>query len=153
MSTYMRIFFAVSIFSLSLFCPLLAETPALIDGLDPKVQANINLAQLETEAWLLGLDQGNYGGSWDQGSLMFRNTIKRAEWIKAMNESRKPKGKVALRAILDIRTAKNPKGLAPGDYMVFFYKTSFADKKEALELVTLVQETNGAWKILTYEIQ
>lgn len=117
-----------------------------------KMQKNITVSQEETLEWLKVLDEGKYSDSWDKGSLMFRNTIQKDEWIKAMDKLRKPLGAVVNRSNLDIRTSKDPKGLPAGDYMVYFYKTSFAHQKEAFELVTLVQESDGEWRVLTYQV-
>lgn len=119
---------------------------------DAKLQQNIEMSQAETLAWLGLVDKGQYGDSWSRGSLMFRNTIKKDEWIKAMEKIRKPLGALVARSNLDIRTAKDPHGLPAGDYMVFFYKSSFAHQNEAFELVTLVQESDGQWRVLTYQV-
>jgi hypothetical protein len=114
-------------------------------------QQRITESQIATEAWLALLDKGEYGQSWDQASLIFRNTITKDEWIKAMGKLRKPLGNLISRTILDIRTATNPKGLPVGEYMVFVYHSSFSNRSSANELVTLVQENNGQWKVLTYQ--
>lgn len=117
-----------------------------------ELEKNVELSEMVTNNWLDMLDKGRYEDSWDKGSLMFRNTISKKEWKKAMDDMRKPLGSVLSRSVLDIRTSKDPKGLPAGDYMVFFYKTAFANKKEAHELVTLVQESDRQWRVLTYEV-
>lgn len=150
MSNYSKGFLALTAIFLS--CSSFADEAKPQESADYKLQQNIELGEAETLAWLGMLDKGQYGESWDKGSLMFRNTIKRDEWIKAMDKIRKPLGSVVARTNVDIRTAKDPNGLPAGDYLVFFYKTSFSNKKEAFELLTLVQMSDGHWRVLTYQV-
>ena len=105
------------------------------------------------EKWLLLVDNGTYGDSWEIGSATFKLTIPKDRWVTLMEQIRKPLGSVQKREILDQRTAKDPKGLPPGDYMVFFYDTSFSEKGVAHELVTMVKENDGQWRVLTYQVQ
>lgn len=112
----------------------------------------IQVSQIVTEAWLALLDKEQYEKSWQEGSLMFRNTVTSKEWSNAMLKLRKPLGSLMSRSIVDIRTAKDPQGLPAGDYMVYFYKSSFMNKKQSFELVTLVQESDGKWRVLTYQV-
>jgi len=79
-------------------------------------------------------------------------TIGKEEWIELEQATRKPLGKVISRDVVDERIAKNPKGLPVGNYMVLFYNTSFTNRKDAHELVTLMQESDGKWRVLTYHV-
>ena len=103
--------------------------------------------------WLELVDQGKFNQSWDTGSLTFKLTIPKSRWEILMNSGRKPLGTVTSRQILDQRTSKDPKGLPKGDYMVIFYNTNFSNKNNAHELVTMVQESDGNWRVLTYQVQ
>lgn len=102
------------------------------------------------ESWLKIVDSGNYGDSWSAASNTFKFTIKKDEWIKAEDKLRKPLGKLISRKMIEQRPAKNPKGLPAGDYMVIYFKTSYSNRPEANELVTLVKSDDGVWRVLTY---
>lgn len=102
------------------------------------------------ENWLKVVDAGNYGESWNAASNTFKFTIKKDEWIKAEEKLRKPLGKLISRKLVEQRPAKNPKGLPAGDYMVIYFKTVYANRHEANELVTLVKSDDGVWRVLTY---
>ena len=106
-----------------------------------------------SEQWLILIDKGKYAESWRQGSIVFQRTIPVDRWIGLVKSTRRPLGNVISRKVLDQRTAKDPKGLLPGDYMVLFYDTSFSKKGVAHELVTLVLEKDGQWRVLTYQVQ
>lgn len=103
--------------------------------------------------WLTRVDQEDYDQSWKSGSLTFKLTIPQKHWATLLKSIRQPLGEVLARKMLEQRESKNPKGLPKGDYMVLFYETSFSKKKRAHELVTMVQESDGHWRVLTYQVQ
>lgn len=102
------------------------------------------------ESWLKIVDSGNYGESWNTASNTFKFTIKKDEWIKAEEKLRQPLGRLISRKLVEQRPAKNPKGLPAGDYMVIYFKTSYTNRPEANELITLVKSDDGVWRVLTY---
>src|SRR5947209_5978004 len=57
-----------------------------------------------------GLDHEKYLESWAKGDQLFQHTITKEEWAKALNDSRKPLGKVNSRKLKDQRPAKDPQG-------------------------------------------
>ena len=103
--------------------------------------------------WLQTVDKGEYSKSWKTGSLTFKLTISEQHWNKLMKAIREPLGSVVSREPFEQRPAINPKGLPEGNYMVVFFKTKFQKKDNAHELVTLVQESDGNWRVLTYQVQ
>lgn len=105
-----------------------------------------------TQAWLGVVDKGDYKGSWNQASKILKATMSADEWTHYLDTVRKPLGTPSGRQVLDQRTAKDPKGLPAGDYMVMLYNTTFANKPRK-ELVTLVKEQDGQWRVLTYQIE
>lgn len=107
-------------------------------------------AKKAADNWLQFVDQGNYAGSWEAGSLTLKLTIPRDEWAKILTAIRKPFGRVVSRQLIDMRPAPNPKNLPAGDYMVLLFDTTFGNGAKANEILTL-QENNGAWRVLTYQ--
>ena len=118
----------------------------------PNLEKNLTMSSIATKAWLDMVDKGRYGESWDAGSKLMRGTVKRNEWEKILTKTRKPLGEVKSRSILDQRTAKDPKNMPKGDYMVLFYNTSFSNKPLAYELITLFLESDGQWRVITYNV-
>jgi hypothetical protein len=100
--------------------------------------------------WLKIVDSGEYGDSWQATSLRTKLTMQRGEWEELMKAIRKPLGNALSRKIAEQSPAKNPKNLAKGDYMMIVYTSTFANKSNATELVTLVKGDDGKWYILTY---
>lgn len=104
-------------------------------------------------AWVAVIDAGKYEEAWDKGALTLKLRIPIKSWIAILEATRKPLGSVLSRNLVDQRTAQNPSGLPAGDYMVLIYRTDFATKKGVPELVTLVLESDGKWRGLTYQVQ
>lgn len=121
------------------------------DAKDTVKLKSLEDAAAAAKTWLALVDTDKYAESWDQASRIMQLTIHKDEWVKVMNKTRKPLGNLLERNVLDERTAKNPHGLPPGDYMVMFYGSDFAHKKNIKELLTLHLE-DGKWKVLTYQV-
>lgn len=102
--------------------------------------------------YVLMIDQGKYAESWTHGAKIFQQTITQKEWKTALELARKPLGNVKSRTLKDERPALDPKGLPKGPYMVIEYNTSFERAPKSGELLTLMRESNGAWKVLTYQV-
>ncbi len=141
-----------------LWLVLVLSTPiyAANSGLSPvpnTTEEALRESAKAAESWLHLIDQEKYDSSWGAGSQTFKLTVPQKNWVMLMNNVRKPMGKFSERKLLEQRTAKDPKGLPKGDYMVVFFDSSFEKKGKAHELVTLIQETDGQWRVLTYQIQ
>ncbi|MFQ5729671.1 MAG: DUF4019 domain-containing protein, partial [Waddliaceae bacterium] len=72
--------FFVCLFFLAITSIVQAET----DPLQASAQAS--------EKWLLLVDNGKYGESWDVGSATFKLTIPKDRWVSLMGQIRKPLG-------------------------------------------------------------
>lgn len=140
------IFSIALIFSVFIFLPIncFADTAKLSEGA-------LQDAKTASDLWLTFLDKEKYEESWDNSSTLFRLAMNKDAWKTLMNNTRKSFGNANSRKVLDVRTATKPHGLPEGNYVVMFYKTSFAHKASAYELVTLVLE-NGKWQVLTYQV-
>lgn len=140
----------LSLTSLSAFAAA-STTTQPTDSTKEVSMSNVQQASITSQAWLNEVDKGHYAQSWDMGSTVFKLTISKEEWIKALDAIRKPLGSLISREIVDERTAKDPHKLPKGDYVVMVYKTSFATKSSATEIVTLYKE-DGKWQVLTYQV-
>lgn len=98
------------------------------------------------------IDKEQYAQSWTKGDQIFQHTITKDEWAKALDQSRKPLGKVTSRKLKDQRPAMNPQGLPKGAYMVVEYDTNFEKAPSSGELLTLRRGSDGTWRVLTYQV-
>ncbi len=146
---------------MSMIClgiPLNAADTSATKKAEPKADQTEVTPDMTTSAatanhWLTLLDKESYDQSWKDAAKIFQQTMPEKEWKSYLEGVRKPLGSVSTRQMIDQRPAKDPNGLPAGDYMVIFYNTSFAKKPSAYELVTMMKESDGQWRILTYQVQ
>lgn len=119
----------------------------------PEVQASMIESAKVAEDWLKLVDQGRYADSWEKAAKLFQRTITKSGWVVALDMIRKPLGTVRSRKIRDQKPAWNPKGLPAGAYMVLDYSTEFSHGNASIEQITMVQESDKNWKVLTYFIK
>lgn len=98
------------------------------------------------------LDKGQYSESWTKGAAIFQRTISQKEWDMALKLARRRLGAVQSRSLKDERPAYDPKGLPKGVYMVVEFNTSFQKAQNSGELLTLMRESDGKWRVLTYQV-
>lgn len=134
------------IFSLLIFSCFSTNLSALSDD-------QILLAQTQGLAWLEISDKGDYERAWQEASNTLKYMLSQNDWVKLMNNSRKPLGAVLSRNQADVRTASNPPGVPAGEYVVLVYTSSFANRNKAQELLIMSQITEHDWKPMSYFIK
>jgi hypothetical protein len=104
-------------------------------------------------AWLKKIDEGRYLGSWVSASAQFQKSISSAEWVSALDSSRKPLGtckKRILASAFPQSTLPDSTGkMLQGQFVIAQFKSSFADLNAALETVTFEKE-GSTWKASGY---
>jgi len=118
---------------------------------DPQELKDLHDSAIVSQRFVELLDASEFQKGWNEASDYLRIVTPQGEWDKFMEISRKPLGGLVSRKIANQRTAKNPPNQPSGDYIVLFYDTDFANRKNAHELVTLVKE-GGEWKVYTYQV-
>lgn len=108
-------------------------------------------ASMIAKDYVDGLDRGHYAQSWVNGDSLFQKTINQQQWTEALEQKRKPLGRVRSRTLRDQRSTWDPPGLPTGPYMVVELDTEFERRIASLELLTLRRD-DGKWRVLTYQI-
>lgn len=110
-------------------------------------------AVASAQAWLLLIDSEKYKESWDRASDFFKGTVPEEKWIQTMQSGRKPFGKTISRE-LDVKGYHTTLPGAPdGEYVVIQFKTSFENKKIAIETITPMRDKDGTWRVSGYYIK
>jgi hypothetical protein len=104
-------------------------------------------------AWLSQIDAGNYSNSWRDASAYFKEAVTEKGLQDALARARKPLGKLLSRKLTKAQSATSLPGAPDGNYVVMQFDTSFANKKQAIETVTFMQEKDGKWKAAGYYIK
>ncbi len=109
-------------------------------------------AQAAANAWLAIVDGGAYGTSWDQGAALFRKSVTRENWEKAMVAVRAPLGGAGPRKVRSVTYARILPNAPEGEYVVIQYDTLF-ENRPSVETVTPMRDTDGTWKVSGYFIR
>jgi Protein of unknown function (DUF4019) len=123
---------------------------ALLVGSRALADARQEAATKSAEAWLALLDQGRYDASWDAAAPYFQRAVEKKTWEQQLSGVRKPLGKTLSRRRQLAESTQSLAGAPDGEYVVIQFATSFENKAEATETVTMMQQQGGGWKVSGY---
>ena len=104
------------------------------------------------EAWLKVIDAGKYEQSWDEMAKLAQSAVTKDQWAKDA-ALLKPFGPVQSRKLLSAVHAISLPGAPDGDYVTIEYDSAFANKKQAVETVTVAKDTDGTWRVGGYFVR
>ena len=137
-------------FRVSLLClGLLVSIMASYSFADSAEKEAIKVA----ESWLAFVDAGDYSKSWDQSAKLFKNAVTKKKWNQSLDAARKPLGDLVSRKVISAQYATTLPGAPDGEYVVIQFKSSFANKKAAVETVTPMKDPDGKWRVSGYFIK
>ncbi len=116
---------------------------------DPKATS----AQAAALDWLALTDRGDAQASWNAASKKFRAALSLSDWADSLKKERVPLGAVRSRAALKTTFESRFPGVAKGDYTLVAYATSFANRAQGQETVTLERDTDGKWRVVGYSVR
>ncbi len=105
------------------------------------------------KSWLVLVDSGKYPESWEQAASLFKITIAKEKWVKAIKAARKPFGKNIYRKIKSKRYYTKLPGAPDGKYVVIQFQASFENKESAIETITPALDKDGKWRVSGYYIK
>jgi bla regulator protein BlaR1 len=103
--------------------------------------------------WVRLVDSGAYPASWDAASAAFRSALKRADWVKALTDTRQPLGALVSRTVVSAERPSSIPAAPDGEYVVVETKAAFENASATVEKATLMREPNGEWRIAGYFIR
>lgn len=112
-------------------------------------EAAVNAAQ----QWVALVDAGKYAESWDQSAQLFRDSIRRVDWVKSLEMVRAPLGNVIARKVRRTAHVTSLPGVPEGDYLIIEFDTAFDNRAAALETVTPARDAQGNWRVAGYYIR
>jgi hypothetical protein len=98
--------------------------------------------------WLVLIDQGHWEDSYKETGSAFRKLNTLQVWAATNEKVRVPLGPVVSRTFLRQENLPAP----PYGYEVVKFRTSFANKADAVETVSLSRE-NGSWRVAGVTIE
>ncbi len=118
-------------------------------GQDPRASS----VQKTARDWLLLIDRGDAQATWRAAGKKFQDAMPADGWAKALNEVRPPLGNVVDRAVLSTEFSNSFPGVPDGEYALLVFRSSFANKADSRETVTLEREADGSWRVIGYFIR
>ena len=116
---------------------------------DPRASA----AQAAARGWLALTDGADAKASRDAAGKKFQSAMPIAGWSAALARARTPLGAVQNRTIFKTDLTKKFQDYPEGEYALVIFVTSFANKAQSQETVTLERESDGKWRVIGYSIR
>lgn len=122
-----------------------------------KVQTNneedIKKAIESSEKWLAIIDSSNFELSWETSAEIFKESVNKENWVKALEGIRSPLGKVENRELQSREFKTTLPGAPDGEFVIMVYKTKFENKENSYETITPMKDKDGEWRISGYYIK
>ena len=103
--------------------------------------------------WLGIIDKGGYAASYDSAAAMFKAAVTQKQWVHSLSGVRASLGDVVSRQLASATYATSLPGAPDGQYVFMQFKSSFQNKREAVETLTMVLEQDGQWRATGYFIK
>jgi hypothetical protein len=113
---------------------------------DPRTIA----VQTAARDWLEIVDTGNAKAAWDAAGKKFGTTLNESLWTDEIKKEQARLGKMQRRTVGPTRFQNKIPGLPNGEYAQILFRTSFANKPNAIESLTLEHEADGRWRVIGY---
>ena len=133
---------------LTIFLALLLVTPTIAADAD-----KTDAARSATLSWLSLTDSGQYAASWDTAAVLFKGAVTRDDWTKTIRSVRGPLGTLQSRVEAGAKYTTTLPGAPDGEYVVFQFRSSFANKASGIETVTAMRQDDGSWRVSGYFIK
>ena len=138
-----------SILSVAVIIMLLGNTGCARQGNSEAKTAAVEAAMI----WLTTVDSGQYGASWDETAEYFKMSIARENWEEMLSSFRGALGKRVKREFKSSTYRTSVPGAPDGEYVIVQFRTSFANKKKAVETVTPMRDPDDQWRVSSYFIK
>lgn len=135
-----RLIVAAAAFAVAIALPVAAQ------------DARATAVQSAARDWLALVDQGDAAASYAATGPKFGTAISSERWADALPASAKTFGDLVQRAVVTTQFSPTLSGQPDGDYARIAFRSSYARKPVAQELLTL-ERIDGRWRVIAYIIK
>jgi len=111
---------------------------------------NVIAAQTAARQWLAFVDRGDAQTSWGAAGKKFQSANSVAAWADGLKKARARLGTVTRRTAGPTRFQTTLLGSPDGEYVQLLFSTSFANKANGRETLTMEREADGTWRVIGY---
>ena len=105
--------------------------------------------KLAAQGWLLLLDRRDWGRAWESASGVFRSSVPLSAWMDGIPKVREPLGAIVERVPAESTYKTTLEGRPAGEYVTAIFMSKF-NQRELQEVVTVVREPDGKWRVTGY---
>ena len=105
------------------------------------------------EIWLALIDADKIAESWSEAASLFRAAFPVEQWEAKLKAAQTLIGKALSRKLRSATYAEELPGAPDGEYVVIEYETSFEKKKNGIETITPMKDTDGVWRVAGYFVK
>ena len=120
---------------------------------DKKISQAEEAATMVAENWIMMVDKGQFEKCWETSSAFFKNSVPQDKWLKTMQELREPMGNNISRKVSSTGYYTKLYGAPEGEYVVIKIEAGFENKASSKEMITLVLEEDGKWRVAGYYLK
>jgi hypothetical protein len=105
--------------------------------------------KLAAQGWLVLLDRRDWGRAWETSSAVFRTTVPLGTWMDGIPKVREAFGALVERTPAESVYKTTLEGRPDGEYVTAIFLSKF-EKRELQEVLTVVREADGKWRVTGY---
>jgi nucleoid-associated protein YgaU len=125
--------------------PAEAAAPAVDSATAEKEAAG----KLAAQGWLVLLDRRDWGRAWETSSAVFRTSVPLGTWMDGIPKVREAFGAFVERTPAESVYKTTLEGRPDGEYVTAIFLSKF-EKRELQEVITVVREPDGKWRVTGY---
>ena len=115
----------------------------------PEIKEKEAAGKLAAHGWLLLLDRRDWGRAWEGASGVFRASVPLPNWMDGIPKVREGFGTFVERTPAESVYKTKLEGRPDGEYVTAIFLSKF-EKRELQEVVTVVREPDGKWRVTGY---
>ncbi len=113
---------------------------------DPRTIA----VQSASRAWLALVDRGDAQAAWNAGGKKFQAALTAPLWEAELKKEQSRNGRATQRTVGPTRFQSRLAGMPDGEYAQILFRTSFANRSNGSETLSLEREADGQWRVIGY---
>lgn len=99
------------------------------------------------------VDADRFAESWQQSASLLKEKITEDQWVEQLTKTRRIAGAHKSRSQEEITYSTGAKDSPEGEYILLIYASSFENKAEVKEMVTVMHDSDQRWRVAGYFIQ
>ena len=110
-------------------------------------------ATAAAEKFLHQVDAGQYAASWQDAASLLKKKVTEADWVDQLRRTREVTGPLVKRTQSGMTYSPSAKDSPEGEYILIVYDSTFQNRKDITENVTVMLDQDKTWRVGGYFIK